>query len=97
VGEFEHRDGRVFERKIASLAPAGYPGALIVRWRNVTERRRAEAALRAADQRLAAVFDHALNAILLADDQRRYVDANPAACALLGRSRDRCWQARSTR
>ena len=88
VGEFEHRDGRVFERKIASLAPAGYPGALIVRWRNVTERRRAEAALRAADQRLAAVFDHALNAILLTDDQRRYIDANPAACALLGRSRE---------
>ncbi len=88
VGEFEHRDGRVFERKIGSLASAGYPGAVIVRWRNVTERRRAEAALRAADQRLAAVFNHALNAILLADDQRRYVDANPAACTLLGRSRE---------
>lgn len=86
MGEFERLDGRVFERKVGSLASAGYPGAVIVRWRDVTERRRAEAALRAADQRLAAVFKNALNAILLADDQGRYVDANPAACALLGRS-----------
>ncbi len=35
----------------------------------------------------AAVFDASLDAIVLADDRLRFVDANPAACSLLGYSR----------
>lgn len=35
----------------------------------------------------AALFDGALDAVLIATDTRHYVDANPAACALLGLSR----------
>src|SRR3954465_214538 len=35
----------------------------------------------------ARVFEGALDAMLLADDDRRYVAANDAACALLGRTR----------
>ena len=31
-----------------------------------------------------ASFEHALDAMLLADDERRYIDANSAACSLLG-------------
>jgi PAS domain S-box-containing protein len=38
----------------------------------------------ASDRLLRAVFDSALDAILIADDAGRYVAANPAACALLG-------------
>src|ERR1051325_4384532 len=34
-----------------------------------------------------AVFDSALDAMLIADDEGNYVDANPAACALFGVSR----------
>jgi PAS domain S-box-containing protein len=37
-------------------------------------------------KRLQAVFDNALDAILMADDQMRFVDANPAACVLTGYS-----------
>jgi len=36
----------------------------------------------------AAVFEHSLDAILLVDGTMRYVDANPAACRLLGYTRD---------
>ncbi len=36
-----------------------------------------------------AIFDSALDALLLLDDERRFADANPAACTLLGISRDR--------
>lgn len=35
-----------------------------------------------------AVFEHARDAMILADDDARYVDVNPAACALLGYSRE---------
>lgn len=37
---------------------------------------------------LRALFDSALDAILVATDDREYVDANPAACELLGVPRD---------
>lgn len=37
---------------------------------------------------LRAVWDSASEAMLVADDEGRYVDANPAACALFGRTRD---------
>jgi two-component system, cell cycle sensor histidine kinase and response regulator CckA len=39
-----------------------------------------------AEGRFRLIFEAALDAMLLADDGRRYVDANPAACRLLGRS-----------
>ncbi len=48
----------------------------------------AQAELRRKEKLLRAIFDGALDAILLADDQGRYVDANPAACALFGMGRD---------
>jgi diguanylate cyclase (GGDEF)-like protein/PAS domain S-box-containing protein len=35
-----------------------------------------------------AIFEGALDPMLLADDDGRYIDANPAACALFGLSRD---------
>ena len=35
-----------------------------------------------------AVFEGALDAMLLVDDEGRYIDANPAACALLGVERE---------
>src|SRR4051794_18400475 len=62
----------------------GFVAAIV----NVTEARRAEAALAASRRRLQALFDNTLDAILLADDQGRYVDANPAACTLLGYDRE---------
>lgn len=88
LDEVERSDGRVFERQSAPLDSAGFPGLTVVRWRDISDRRRAEAALKQAQARLAALFDHALNAILLADDQGRCLDANPAACALLGLARE---------
>ncbi len=44
--------------------------------------------LRQREQLFRAVFDGALDALLLADDHGVYVDANPAACAMFGLARD---------
>ena len=47
-----------------------------------------------SQQRLQALFDNALDAILMADEQMRFVDANPAACVLTGYSREELLQLR---
>src|SRR4051794_31532294 len=45
-------------------------------------------ALVGSQRRLQALFEHALDAILLADDEGGFIDANPAACRLFACTRD---------
>ena len=47
-------------------------------------RKEVEHALTEREDQLRAIFDNALDAMVLVDDDRRFVDANPAACELLG-------------
>ncbi|MEO6603677.1 MAG: PAS domain S-box protein [Polyangiaceae bacterium] len=44
----------------------------------------AQEQLRANEQMLRAVFDSAMDAMLIVDDDGRFIDANPAACAVFG-------------
>lgn len=55
-------------------------------------RKRILALLLDSEQRLKALFDHSSDGILLADNQGRYIDANPAACRLLGYTREELLQ-----
>jgi PAS domain S-box-containing protein len=48
----------------------------------------AQERLRESKELLRAIFDGSLDAKLLADDSGRYIDANPAACALFGLARE---------
>jgi signal transduction histidine kinase len=50
------------------------------------QRRRAEEAMRQSQDRLRLIFDHVSDALYIADDAGRIIDANPAACGLSGRS-----------
>jgi PAS domain S-box-containing protein len=59
-------------------------GTLLYSCRDVTDRKQSEQALQARDRQLRAFFEGAIDAMLIADDEGRYVDANPAACELLG-------------
>ena len=52
------------------------------------DRKRAEVSLRQSESQFRALFENALDAVLIADDGGAYVDANPAACSLLGVSYD---------
>lgn len=61
---------------------------LLWQLRDITERKQIEQDLQESQGRLQAIFDYTQDAILLADDQACYIDVNPAACALLGYSRD---------
>jgi PAS domain S-box-containing protein len=44
------------------------------------------------DARYAAAFNHALDGMLIANDLGEYVDANPAACRMVGYSREELMQ-----
>jgi PAS domain S-box-containing protein len=52
------------------------------------ERKRAEDALAATSRQFKALFDSALEAVVVADDERRYVDVNEAAVRLFGLRRE---------
>lgn len=66
----------------------GHLAGLLWELRDITERKQIEQDLQASQRRLQALFDHTQDAILLANDEARYVDVNPAACALLGYSQE---------
>jgi signal transduction histidine kinase/two-component SAPR family response regulator len=52
------------------------------------QRRRAEVAMRESQERLRLIFDHVGDALFIAEDTGRIIDANPAACALSVKSLD---------
>lgn len=67
----------------ANGSPIGVGGVIS----DITAHRGAVAALAASESRYRLLFENALDAILVADADGRFVEANPAACALLGWSR----------
>ena len=64
----------------------------VANFQDISETEMLRALSAASHARMAALFDGALNSILLADDDGRYIDANPAACRLLGYSREELMQ-----
>jgi len=55
--------------------------------RDVTDRQQTEQALRASEERYRTLVDFATDGILTVDAEGRFLDANPAACEMLGFSR----------
>ncbi|MDQ2655611.1 MAG: ATP-binding protein [Chloroflexota bacterium] len=78
---------RWFAFRIARLSAAGDP-RFLVSHENVTPQRLAEEQARTNEARYQAVFSGVGDAILVADEQGHYLDANPAAEDLLGYSRE---------
>ena len=68
---------------------------LVAEARDITERKRMEDTLRLSEARLRSYLDAATEGIVVADAAGRYVDANPAACRMLGYSRDELLALRS--
>jgi PAS domain S-box-containing protein len=79
------KDGSVFPVEVSSQG-ATMDGArvLISVIRDITERRRAEEALRHNEQRLRGMFDHAGLGIVEVDADDRFVAANARVCEILG-------------
>ena len=62
-------------------------GGIVVYARDISARKAREDDLREAERRFRAVFEKSFDAMLLADDEGRYVEANRAACDLFGLER----------
>ncbi|NRF70623.1 response regulator [Aquincola sp. S2] len=60
----------------------------VLRLAGITERKQAEEHLREREQLLQQLFDNSLDGILYTAMRGRILDANPAACGMLGRSRE---------
>jgi PAS domain S-box-containing protein len=55
---------------------------------DITDRKRAEEALRASEGRYRTLFEYAPDGILIADPQSYYLDVNPSMCRMLGYTRE---------
>jgi PAS domain S-box-containing protein len=86
-GEWRHiaKDGRELAVAVTGhkITFAGRPASL-VHALNVTERRRAEQALRASEAQKGAVIELALDAVIVIDAQGRILEFNPAAERIFG-------------
>lgn len=76
----ENGELRDFEARLVPVASA----EVLVLVRDISDRKQAEAALAASERQMRAIFDSALDAIVIAGDEGKYVDANPSACDLFG-------------
>ena len=88
---FVRRDGTtVWARRTMSAAcdEAGNPQYVISVVEDITERKKAEEALRASEEMLSATFSQAGVGIFVTSVESRYLQVNDKYCALLGYSRD---------
>src|SRR5271157_789912 len=92
-GEILHtkRDGTqvvVASRWALQRGEQGAPVAILETSNDITERKRAEEELRAAESRFRTFVDHATDAFFLIGDHGRVLDVNRQACESLGYTRE---------
>ena len=70
------------------LNDKGKPRQYVAIRADITERKRAEEAVRGSEARYRTLFEHAPDGILIADPKSYYLDANASMCRMLGYTRE---------
>ena len=85
-----HKNGtwRWLEVTMTNLLDQPDVASVVVNFRDITERQASEKAVRESEEKFRAIWDNALDGMLIVNDDMQYVDANPAACKLYGVTRE---------
>jgi PAS domain S-box-containing protein len=86
-----HKDGHLIEVSVTASPIKDAEGTIVgasKSARDITWKRREEAARKSSEARYRTLFEHAPVGILIADDRGYYVDANASICTMLGYTRD---------
>ena len=82
-------DGTEFDALISAVyVELDAERCILWNWRDVSEQRSLQRAQEEANARYRTLFESSLDGILVVTTQRAFVDANPAACAMTGYSRE---------
>ncbi len=78
------KDGRVFDRLSRPLMQGTELRGRVWSFRDITERKRAEEALRRAEEKYHSIFENALEGIYQSTPEGRFITANPALARMWG-------------
>jgi PAS domain S-box-containing protein len=86
-----HNDGSyrwILSRGVAVRDAAGTPIRFIGSTVDITDRRKAEEALRQSEERFRGFFNQTIVGVARVDLMRRFIEANPRYCEIVGRSEE---------
>ena len=88
---FKRRNGEVFPVEMSSTLFTLHDGEIRtgILFRDISDRKRGEEALRESEKRHRLLFEEALNPILLVDENGHYIDANETALQFMERDREK--------
>ena len=89
AAEFIRKDGSIFLAGYTSrpIHERGAVVGMVITFRDVSERRRAEMALRANEEKYRTMVEAAIDAVFIQSEDDRLLDCNQAACRIFGYDR----------